>query len=149
MLRSLNDRRGLGLRRSRGPRMPFVTQEGLKPIPKGHGKHKVFGKPPARILKTKRPLDVTKALEAEVKVSNDAKAKYWHRLGLGGCQGTVADMVLQAQARLASCQRGRFAKEGGRGCCIRDASRKAEATCGEPAPGKAQRRPCSGCKCPA
>ncbi|CAE7509202.1 engB [Symbiodinium necroappetens] len=45
------------------PRMPFVTQEGLKPIPKGHGKHKVFGKPPARILKTKRPLDVTKALK--------------------------------------------------------------------------------------
>ena len=43
-------------------RMPFITQEGSKPIPKGHGKHKIFGKPPARILKAKRTLDVTKAL---------------------------------------------------------------------------------------
>ena len=43
-------------------KMPFVTQKGLKPIPKGHEKKRIFGAPPAKILKMKRTPDAARAL---------------------------------------------------------------------------------------
>ncbi|CAK8989181.1 Putative GTP-binding protein EngB, partial [Durusdinium trenchii] len=45
------------------PKMPFVHQKGLRPIPKDHrGKSRILGRRPAKILKTKRVLSAVKAL---------------------------------------------------------------------------------------
>lgn len=44
------------------PKMPFITHKGDKEIPKGHAKWTVLGRPPSRILKEKRPMNIVKAL---------------------------------------------------------------------------------------
>eukprot|EP00933_Yihiella_yeosuensis_P084465 TRINITY_DN9898_c0_g1_i2.p1 TRINITY_DN9898_c0_g1~~TRINITY_DN9898_c0_g1_i2.p1 ORF type:complete len:412 (+),score=114.33 TRINITY_DN9898_c0_g1_i2:327-1562(+) len=48
-------------------KMPFVTQEGLKEIAKGHGKWKFLGRPPAKILKMKKPPDPAKVFNQKRK----------------------------------------------------------------------------------
>jgi len=77
----------------RPKKMPFITTEGDKPIPKGHAKWKFLGRPPAHILKMKKPQDPAKMLRlhryAERRRTNlgsgldwdDAKAKWmgWYK----------------------------------------------------------------------
>ncbi|CAJ1399664.1 unnamed protein product [Effrenium voratum] len=56
-------------------RMPFITHKGDKPILPGHGKWRVLGRPPSKILKAKRTMDAAKAL--------NVKSRYKRKRNLG------------------------------------------------------------------